>query len=310
MNIEDILNKLPKKLQIEILENDTQKPWTQSEKSKKQKILLEEIQKYSQQGKRTDLETSSKDLDKVRHGSYEIVGNLTKESHETVRKRQHVFDAIEKNPELFKNLKKNLDSGKTSLDYGYGMVQREENRKKPTPSLPSGEFNLIYVDFAWDYNLLLSGAPNYKTMTLDEIKKEFPKLPLAKDSIVFMWATNPKLKEAVDLMSFYELEYKTNIVWVKMKDNKVKSGTGHYVRGAHELLLIGVRGSPGVPFESDRIPSVVFAEPTGHSSKPLEFIEIIQKLFPRTKKLEMFARGKKDPIYDSSWTRYGNQSED
>ncbi len=309
LDIEEIIDSLPKKLQIEILENDTQKPWTQSEKAKKQKILLEEIKKHSQQGQRTDLDTFSKSLEKVKHGSYEIVGNLTKESHETVRKRQHVFDAMEKNPELFNNLKRNLDSGKTSLDYAYRMIEREENRRKPTPALPPGKFSLIYVDFPWDYSLQLSGSPNYKTMTLEEIKKEFPVLSLSKDSVVLMWATNPKLKDAIELMDFYGLEYKTNIAWIKMKNNKVKSGTGHYVRGAHELLLIGVKGNPGVPFESDRIPSVVFAEPTGHSSKPLVFIEIIQKLFPRTKKLEMFARGRKDPAYDSTWTRYGNQTE-
>ena len=77
------------------------------------------------------------------------------------------------------------------------------------------------------------------------------------------------------MMKFYGIEYKTNIVWAKMKNGKPKAGTGYYVRGAHELLLIGVKGNPGVPFESDRIPSVVFAEPTGHSSKPFIFIEII-----------------------------------
>lgn len=35
---------------------------------------------------------------------------------------------------------------------------------------------------------------------------------------------------------------------------------GYYVKGAHELLLIGVKGCPGVPEEKIRIPSVVFAE--------------------------------------------------
>ena len=98
-----------------------------------------------------------------------------------------MFDSISKNSDLFKNLKNNLDSGKTSLDYAYGMIQREENRRKPTPQLPSGLFNLIYVDFAWDYSLSLSGSPNYKTMTQDETKKEFPELPLTKDGIVLMW---------------------------------------------------------------------------------------------------------------------------
>ena len=307
--IDDILKKLPKVFQIEIIEN-LQKNLTQSEIYKAQKKIQKILRKYSQQGKRTDLETSSKNLEKVLHGTVETIAKLFHESHEKTRQRQYVFERIAKNPKKHSELKKRLDSGKTKISYAHDMLQREENKEKPIPPLPKEEFHLIYVDFAWEYFVSLSGGPPYKTMTLEEIKKEFPGLPLAKNGIVLMWATNPKLKEAMDLMEFYGLEYKTNIAWVKMKNGKLKPTTGFYLRGAHELLLIGVKGTPGVPFESDRIPSVVFAEPTGHSSKPLVFIEIIQKLFPRTKKLEMFARGKKDSVYDSSWTRYGDQVED
>jgi len=307
--IEDILKKLPKPFQIEIIEN-LQKNLTQSEIYKAQKKIQKILRKDSQQGKRTDLETSSKNLEKVSHGTVETIAKIFHESHEMVRQRQYVFERIEKNPKKFEDLKKRLDSGKTKISYAFDMLQREEDKKKPTPPLPPGVYSLAYIDFPWDYFQKLAGSARYGGLTLEEIKKKFPTLPLADNAIVLMWVTNPKLMEALELFKFYGIEYKTNVVWVKMKKGKLKITTGWYVRGAHELLLIGVKGTPGVPFESDRIPSVVFAEPKGHSAKPFVFIKIIQQLFPRTKKLEMFARGPKDRVYDSTWTRWGKQVED
>lgn len=308
--IDDIIEKLPKKLQIEIIENIAKKDLTESEKAKIQNMLKKEFSKHSQQGKRTDLSTSSKNLEKVKHGVEEKIGKIFNESHERVRQRFYVFERIEKNPKKFADLKQRIDSGSTKISYAFDMLQREEDKKKPAPPLPPGVYSLAYIDFPWDYFQKLSGSARYGGMTLEEIKKEFPTLPLADNAIVLMWVTNPKLMEALELFKFYGIEYKTNIVWVKMKKGKLKMTTGWYVRGAHELLLIGVKGTPGVPFESDRIPSVVFAEPTGHSAKPLVFIKIIQQLFPRTKKLEMFARGPKHSVYDSTWIRWGKQVKD
>ena len=307
--IEDIIKNLPKPLQIEIVEN-IQKDLTQSEKYKVQKKLFKTLRKYNQQGKRTDLETSSKNLEKVKHGLAEKIGRLYNESHEKVGQRKYVFERIAQNPKKYSNLKKKLDTEATKISYAYDMLKREEDKKKPTPPLPPGVYSLAYIDFPWDYFQKLAGSARYGGLTLEEIKKKFPTLPLADNAIVLMWVTNPKLMEALELFKFYGIEYKTNIVWVKMKKGKLKITTGWYVRGAHELLLIGVKGTPGVPFESDRIPSVVFAEPRGHSAKPFVFIKIIQQLFPRTNKLEMFARGSKDRVYDSTWTRWGKQVED
>jgi len=96
--IDDIIDKLPKKLQIEIIENIARKDLTESELAKIQKILRVELSKHSQQGKRTDLSTSSKNLEKVSHGVLEDIGKLFNESHEKTRQRQYVFERIAKKP--------------------------------------------------------------------------------------------------------------------------------------------------------------------------------------------------------------------
>ena len=169
--------------------------------------------------------------------------------------------------------------------------------KKSHP-LPTGRFEVIYADPPWPYDFELRGAPSshYPEMTVEDISAL--KVPAADDSILFLWATNPKLPEALDVMWKWGFEYKTNLVWVKDR-----FGTGYYVRGKHELLLIGTRGQPGVPATPDR-PESVFVAPRGkHSEKPSEFYGMIEKMYPQARYLEMFARQNRE-----GWTAWGNEA--
>lgn len=76
-------------------------------------------------------------------------------------------------------------------------------------------------------------------------------------------------------------------MWVKDK-----IGTGYYFRGQHELLLFGIKGSGlGTPPETDRLPSVIFADRTEHSKKPDEVYERIERMYPNRTYIELFARG-------------------
>jgi len=315
--IDYILNKLPKSFQIEIIEN-LHKNLTQSEIYKAQKKIQKILRKYSQQGKRTDLETSSKNLEKVSHGVLEDIGKLFNESHEKVRQRQYVFERIAKEPEKHPNLKKRIDSGKPSISYAYDMLLQEEQKKRPTPNLPDDEYELIYPDFPWSYDIPNTNSPRYKTMTQEEIKKEFPKLPAYKDCVLAIWATAPKLLEALELIKFYGFTYKTHIIWVKTKDKKIwyeeeisdtklQNTVGPNVFGAHEILLIATKGNPGTPLYKPK--SVIFAERTESGKKPRVFARLLEKMYPAKKKLEMFAR-EKDPDDDGTWTYFGDELKD
>jgi N6-adenosine-specific RNA methylase IME4 len=121
------------------------------------------------------------------------------------------------------------------------------------------------------------------------------KIPAADDAILFLWATQPKIREALAVIESWGFEYKSGLVWVKDR-----IGTGYYVRGQHELLLIATRGKIPVPEESNRPPSVFQARRMQHSAKPNIAYEIIERMYGGRKYLELFARAKR-----RGWTSWG-----
>jgi len=66
--------------------------------------------------------------------------------------------------------------------------------------------------------------------------------------------------------------------------------------------MIGTRGNPVAPSPGQQPPSLQL-EPVGkHSEKPLVFYRIIERLYPNTPKIEMFARK-----YQHGWDAFGNE---
>jgi len=100
-------------------------------------------------------------------------------------------------------------------------------------------------------------------MTVEEIEKM--KIPDSKNAVLFLWATAPKLREALKIMASWGFEYKTHAVW----DKKI-IGMGYWFRGQHELLLIGVKGRGVPPKEQNRYSSIIQEKRGEHSRKPEE----------------------------------------
>lgn len=91
------------------------------------------------------------------------------------------------------------------------------------------------------------------------------------------------------------------IIWEKISSNgNPRIGLGGKVRYSHEILLIGHKGKPEKA--NFRTPSVITAKITKHSEKPEIFAEVIEKMFPRAKRIELFARRPR-----IGWTSVGNQ---
>ena len=192
-------------------------------------------------------------------------------------------------PKEYGELMEKVDKSETSVDYAFKKVTRDARREK-TPELPKEEFSVILADPPWHYDVPLRGDPedHYQTMTVDKIMDIEP--PAAKDAVLFMCAPNPMLKQAIQVAESFGFSYKTNIAWVKNK-----AGTGHYVRGKHELLLICTKGDIGTPKEEDRPDSVIKAPVGKHSQKPEIIFSIIEKMYPTSsghKYFEMFSRPK------------------
>jgi N6-adenosine-specific RNA methylase IME4 len=151
------------------------------------------------------------------------------------------------------------------------------------------EYDLILADPPWRYRFSRSASRQienqYETMTLDDVAA----LPVASwaapDSVLLLWATAPKLLEALHVMDAWGFKYTTQAVW----DKKI-IGMGYYWRGQHEILLLGKRGSPPVPPPAMRAPSVMRERRGRHSAKPAISYQIIEHMYPDARKLEMFAR--------------------
>jgi N6-adenosine-specific RNA methylase IME4 len=164
----------------------------------------------------------------------------------------------------------------------------------------NGKYSVILADCPWryDWSPTTSRAVEnkYPTMSIEDIKAI--QIPAEDDAILFLWATAPKLPEALEVMAAWGFVYKTCTVWDKMK-----LGTGFYFRGQHELLLVGTRGNFKVPTESVRVSSVYREARTEHSVKPTYYYDLIEKYFPNERYLELFARRQ----YNSKWAVWGNQ---
>ena len=308
---EDLFNKLPIDKKFEISENSVREDYIFSEMCDMIDEIKPTLEIEAEKRRKAGAKLApGKEKFKVR----DILASCLKVSHGQVEKIEDIKKAVKENPEEFGYIPERIDKG-MSIEYAHTMITTTQKAKTPTPNLPKNKFELIYLDLPWNYQLQLEGSPKYKTMTLEEIKKEFPQLPLTDNSVVFMWVTNQKIDEAIDLIRYWSLTCTTNIVWVKTKkkveglplEKVLHPGNGFNIRGSHELLFICKKGNPGIPPVSARIPSVVFAPKTRrHSEKPKIFYEIIEKMYPAKKKLEMFSIVTK-ATKRKGWTYWGDK---
>lgn len=170
------------------------------------------------------------------------------------------------------------------------------------PTTPYEPYRVIMADPPWQYGFSRSKSRaierQYPTMTVDQICALAPDVPAARNSFLLLWATAPKLREALWVMDSWNFEYKTHAIW-----DKVTVGMGYWFRGQHELLLVGVRGKISPPAASLRIPSIVREKRSSkHSQKTRQFQQYVDRAYPGVRKLEMFARTEY-----AGWDVWGNE---
>jgi N6-adenosine-specific RNA methylase IME4 len=162
-------------------------------------------------------------------------------------------------------------------------------------------YDVIVADPPWRYNFSVDNADkierHYATMTVEDICNL--QVPSNNNAVLYLWATAPKLKEALKVMEAWGFEYKTNAVW-----DKTWIGMGYWFRGQHELLLVGVKGKFSPPIASERVSSVIVEKKGKHSQKPTCILDWIDQWFPTANKLEMFARRSRD-----GWDSHGEEIE-
>lgn len=160
-----------------------------------------------------------------------------------------------------------------------------------TSPMPTGKtYHVVYCDPPWRYQHAASESRaienHYPTTSHDDLKAMPVGELAADDAVLVMWATSPKLEEALDLIKAWGFTYKTSMVWTKGR-----MGMGYYARIEHELVLIATRGTPPTPAPGAR-PRSVIDEPVGeHSAKPSVVRDHLDAMWPAPlRRIELFAR--------------------
>ena len=106
-----------------------------------------------------------------------------------------------------------------------------------------------------------------------------------------MWATYPKMQEALDLIEAWGFKYKSiAFQWIKQNrsGNGYFFGLGRWTRGNTEPCLIAIKGKP--KRISAGVGQLVFSPLRRHSQKPAEVRDKIVELMGDLPRIELFAR--------------------
>ena len=164
------------------------------------------------------------------------------------------------------------------------------------------KYQVIYTDPAWKYDFAETDSRKienqYPTMELEEIKN----LPINEiadtNCVLYLWATAPKLIEALEVIKAWGFEYKTHAIW-----DKGVIGMGYWFRGQHELLIVATKGTVSPPMQNIRKSSVLKYNRNAHSKKPDAVRQLISLWFPKENKVELFARQR-----FQGWDVWGNEA--
>ena len=170
------------------------------------------------------------------------------------------------------------------------------------------KYQIIYADPPWTYNNPKGNNPSmggitYPTMSIDQIK-DLPVNEISdKNCCLFLWATMPKLPQALEVIDAWRFKHITTaFTWIKTnpKSAGIYSGLGHWTNGNAELVLLGKKGKP--KRITKNIKQVVMAPRSCHSAKPDEVRDRIVRLLGDIPRIELFARERVN-----GWDAIGNQ---
>jgi N6-adenosine-specific RNA methylase IME4 len=173
-------------------------------------------------------------------------------------------------------------------------------------------FSTILADPPWQFqNRTGKVAPEHKrlnrygTMTLNDIKA-LPVADAAADVChLYLWVPNALLPEGLAVMQAWGFQYKSNLVWHKIRKDGGPDGrgVGFYFRNVTEVILFGVRGKNARTLDPARSQvNFIATRKREHSRKPDEQYPLIEACSPGPF-LELFARGNRP-----NWAVWGNQA--
>jgi N6-adenosine-specific RNA methylase IME4 len=176
----------------------------------------------------------------------------------------------------------------------------------------SFNYQLIYADPPWHFRSRSkkgesrSAKKYYPVMSFSDIAA----LPIskiaAKNSVLLMWAIDPMLNVAFDVIKAWDFSFKTvRFYWVKenVKSAGFFTGPGYYTRANPEQCLLAIRGA-GLRRMDRGVKRLIVAPRGRHSEKPAQAYRRIERLFGSVSPVELCARRRR-----ADWDAFGNQVE-
>jgi len=174
------------------------------------------------------------------------------------------------------------------------------------------KFGTVLADPPWRFaNRTGKVAPEhrrlsrYGTLSFDEIAA----LPVGDHveevAHCYLWVPNALLPHGLNVLTSWGFEYKTNLVWHKVRKDGGSDGrgVGFYFRNVTEIILFGVRGKNARTLDPGRSQvNLIASRKREHSRKPDEQYHLIESC-SWGPYLELFGRGSRE-----NWTVWGNQA--
>ena len=196
-----------------------------------------------------------------------------------------------------------LEEGK-NLSW-YKITQKYLAEPKEEIPFPKGKYRVIYADPPWpypkrqDFKKLYGNIDHYyETMKIKEICDMKVSELADENSVLFLWVATNFLEESFEVIKSWGFDDKSQMVWIKKGG---QGGIGWYFWGDHELLLVATKGSC---LPAEKFSSVLEAPRREHSRKPDEIYGMIEKMYPKGKYIELFARTKR-----KGWDSWGDEIE-
>ena len=179
--------------------------------------------------------------------------------------------------------------------------------------LDGEKFGTVLADPPWRFaNRTGKVAPEhrrlsrYGTLSLDEIAA-LPISDFVHDRAhCYLWVPNALLPYGLQVLGAWGFEYKTNLVWHKVRKDGGPDGrgVGFYFRNVTEIILFGVKGKDARTLDPGRSQvNFIATRKREHSRKPDEQYNLIEAC-SWGPYLELFGRGTRD-----NWKVWGNQAE-
>ncbi len=173
--------------------------------------------------------------------------------------------------------------------------------------LPQLAFDLLMVDPPWQFDNWSdkgkgkSADAHYRCLPDDVIKA----LPIgniaARDAIMFLWATSPRVEFAYACARHWGFRPVTLGFWRKTTINgNTAFGTGYRARNAGDPWIIAVAGHPDTSKAERNYFSGLARE---HSRKPEAGFEWCERYLPAARRIEVFSRSNRP-----GWTCWGDEA--